>query len=144
MRCITLLLSLALLGSCAGRTSETAAPAITGTATYRERMMLPPGAVLEVRLEDVSRADTAADLIASTTVTLSGGPPYSFSLAYPHDKINAKNRYALRGRITSEGGLMFTSDSGYPVLGPESIAKVDLVLRRVEAEASPDSPAAIK
>jgi len=35
--------------------------AVRGTATYRERMALPPGAVLEATLEDVSRADAAAE-----------------------------------------------------------------------------------
>jgi heat shock protein HslJ len=34
--------------------------AINGTATYRKRMALPPGAVLEATLEDVSKADAAA------------------------------------------------------------------------------------
>ena len=33
---------------------------IKGTATYRERMALPPGAMFEATIEDVSRADAAA------------------------------------------------------------------------------------
>jgi hypothetical protein len=32
--------------------------AVRGTATFRERMALPPGAVLEATLEDVSKAAT--------------------------------------------------------------------------------------
>ena len=36
------------------------AQVIEGTATYRERMALPPGAVFEATLEDVSRADAPA------------------------------------------------------------------------------------
>lgn len=39
--------------------------AVTGTATYRERIALPPGAVLEVTLEDVSRAGAPAEAIGS-------------------------------------------------------------------------------
>jgi uncharacterized lipoprotein YbaY len=34
------------------------AQSIQGTATYRERMAMPPAAVFEAALEDVSRADT--------------------------------------------------------------------------------------
>jgi hypothetical protein len=43
-----------LLAACSTRTTEPASASITGTASYRERMMLPPGASLEVTLEDVS------------------------------------------------------------------------------------------
>ena len=39
---------------------------IAGTVTYRERMALPPGATVQVRLEDVSRADAAADALRRT------------------------------------------------------------------------------
>ena len=36
--------------------------AVRGTATWRERMALPPGAVLEAMVEDVSRADAPAEV----------------------------------------------------------------------------------
>jgi heat shock protein HslJ len=49
--------------------------AVKGTATYRERMALPPGAVLEATLEDVSRADAAAEVIGQTRVEKPGNPP---------------------------------------------------------------------
>src|SRR3990172_1248087 len=40
-----------------------AASAVTGTASYRERIALPPDAVFEATLEDVSRADAPAEVI---------------------------------------------------------------------------------
>jgi putative lipoprotein len=40
------------------------AQSIQGTATYRERMALPPSAVFEATLEDVSRADDASETIS--------------------------------------------------------------------------------
>ena len=45
---------------------------VTGTVDYRERMALPPDAVVEVRLSDVSRQDVAAPVIAETTVLPEG------------------------------------------------------------------------
>jgi putative lipoprotein len=54
---------------------------IRGTAAYRERMALPPGAVLEVRLEDVSRADAPAELLASATIVTDRQVPIPFALA---------------------------------------------------------------
>ena len=41
----------------AAASSEAASQVITGTALYRERLALPPGAVFEATLEDISRAD---------------------------------------------------------------------------------------
>jgi heat shock protein HslJ len=41
--------------------------AVRGTATYRKRMALPRGAVLEATLEDVSRADAAAEVIGCSS-----------------------------------------------------------------------------
>lgn len=46
--------------------------AVTGSVAYRERIALPPDAVLEVRLSDVLRQDVAAPVIAETTVVPAG------------------------------------------------------------------------
>ncbi len=40
--------------------STAMAQSIQGTATYRERMAMPPAAIFEATLEDVSRADAAS------------------------------------------------------------------------------------
>ena len=53
----------ALVGLSGLAMAETAS--ITGTASYRERIALPQKAVLEVKLLDVSRADTAATVLSS-------------------------------------------------------------------------------
>ena len=65
----------------AGACTSIAPPAVTvtGTATYRERMALPPDAVFEATLEDVSRADAPALVVASTRVT-SPAVPIAFSI----------------------------------------------------------------
>ena len=132
-----LLCAAALLGACS--TSETQAPAsasITGTASYRERMMLPPGATLEVILEDVSRADAPAVEIARTEVQSAKAPPYSFTLAYNPSTINASHRYNVRARIMADGKLMFQSDAGYAVLGAGNVTHVDILLKRASAATS--------
>ena len=41
---------------------------VTGSVTYRERIALPPTAVVQVRLVDVSRADAPAVLIAEQVI----------------------------------------------------------------------------
>jgi Type III secretion system lipoprotein chaperone (YscW) len=72
------------------------AHSIEGTATYRERMALPPAAVFEAVLEDVSRADASAVTIAQIRLTPPGNPPITFTIAYDPRKIVANHRYAVR------------------------------------------------
>lgn len=94
---------------------------IEGEVFYRERIMLPPGAELEVQLEDISRADAMATVITTVTYTLDGAPPYPFSIEYDPSRIDPRMRYALRARITDDGELRFTNTeyinpfSGAPV-----------------------------
>ena len=77
---------------------------VTGTVAYRERMALPPDAVVEVRLSDVSRQDVAAPVIAETTILPEGRQvPIPFELRYDPGKIEPNRVYALRATIRSAG-----------------------------------------
>ncbi|MBO6774757.1 MAG: YbaY family lipoprotein [Marinibacterium sp.] len=53
---------------------------VTGSVTYRERIALPPGAVLKVSLLDVSQQDVAATVISSDSMICRA---YRQSLACP-------------------------------------------------------------
>jgi putative lipoprotein len=109
---------------------------ITGTATYRERMALPPGAELEVTLEDISRADAPAVILGRTRVESPGSPPFQFAIAFDPALVQARHRYAVRARITLNGQLLFTTDTVQQVLGDSGRTSADLVLRRAGADAS--------
>ncbi len=52
--------------------------AIEGTATYRERIALPPNAVFEALLQDVTIWDASATEIARTVIPRPSGPPIAF------------------------------------------------------------------
>lgn len=65
------------------------AQTVQGTATYRERLTLPPAAVFEATLEDISRADAPSETIASTRLASPGNPPIKFTIAYDPAKIAA-------------------------------------------------------
>jgi putative lipoprotein len=106
---------------------------VKGTATYRERMALPPGAVLEATLEDVSRADAAAEVIGQTRVEEPGNPPIRFEIRYDPSRIDPSRRYAVRARIVVGGKPFFTTDQDYPVLTAGKGNEVELLLRRAVA-----------
>jgi uncharacterized lipoprotein YbaY/heat shock protein HslJ len=114
-------LSLALVG-CDDRAD------VTGTATYRERLALPPDAVLEVVLEDVSRADALAVTVSRHVDEQPGQPPFSFSVAYDRGAIDPDRAYAVRARVTVGGQPFFTTDQVYPVLTRGYGSHVDLLL----------------
>ncbi|MCX8953812.1 YbaY family lipoprotein, partial [Ruegeria sp. NA] len=57
------------------------AGAVEGTATYRERIALPPDATLYVELQDISLADAPAVTLAAQRYALSGVPA-QFKLTY--------------------------------------------------------------
>ena len=121
-----------LAGTAAG---EAADGTVTGVATYLERIAMPPGAVFEATLEDISRADAPADVVSTVRQEDAGNPPYRFELAFDPARIVPSRRYAVRARITLAGRLVFTSDQVHPVLTNGNPATVEIVMKRVAGAA---------
>jgi len=93
------------------------AAAVTGTVTYLVRSALPPTAVIEVVLQDVSRADAPAETISSQRIEAQGKQvPFPYELKYDPAKIDEKNTYAVRATIKDGDRLLFTSTQLYPVI----------------------------
>ncbi len=118
---------------------------ITGSVWYRERMMVPPDAEISVSLEDVSRMDVSAKVIATTGFIAQGGPPWDFSLEYDPTKLNDKGRYGLRVRIEADGRLMFINTEHIPAFKDDSKTPVKIMVSRVggnrkSGEAQPLKP----
>jgi putative lipoprotein len=103
--------------------------AITGSALYRQRMAIPPDARLHVRLEDVSRQDVPAELIAECTVPAGGRQvPLPFRLEYDVARIEASHRYSVRASLSGEGRLLFTTDTAHPVITGGAPTDVTIML----------------
>lgn len=107
---------------------------VTGTAFYRERIALPPGAIFEAVLEDVSRADAPSVELARDGAADRAGPPFAFELPYDPAAIDPAARYNVRARVLVDGRLMFTSDTAYPVITGGAPTEVDILMRRVAAD----------
>lgn len=124
-----------LLGACATQAppdSEVSMSYVTGTITYRERIALPPDAMITVRLVDVSRADAPALLLGEQIFEAQGRqPPFAFEIPYDPASINPGLSYAVQARIEIGGALRFISDRHYPVLTRGATDKVELVLKGV-------------
>lgn len=99
--------------------------------TYRERLLLTPGHVLTVRIEDVSLADAPSRILAEHRETLDGrGPPYVATLGVPRSAVDPRHSYAARAEIRDPAGaLRFVTDTRYPVLTQGGGTTVEIVLR---------------
>ncbi len=136
MRCAPLILPAALvLGACAsapaGPDVSTGMTTVTVTATYRERILLPPGHVLTVRIEDVSLADAPATVLAESVEPLDGrAPPYAVTLGLPTAQIDPRHAYAARAEIRDPAGrLAFVTDTRHAVLTQGAPPSADIVLK---------------
>ncbi len=115
---------------------------LQGSVSWRERMALPAGSTVEVKLLDVSRADAPADTIAATSVAAGPGSPVPYRLDYDPARIEPNRRYALQARIMAGDRLLFINTSHHPIFagGPD---RTDIEVQRVQAAPAADqaSPA---
>ena len=103
--------ALLLITACNGNSNATddALSLLETEVFYNQKVALPEGAKLEVRLEDVSKMDVASELISSATREIKSSPPYALQIAFPTESIQEKHRYSLRATIKLDGKLLFIS-----------------------------------
>jgi putative lipoprotein len=141
-RRVSLLLA-AALAACAhgtpavsGTAPSSGTAAVSGTVTYRQRIALPPGAVVTVQLADVSLADAPATVLGEQRIEANGRQvPFPFTIPYDPANIVASHTYAVQARIEDGGRLLFITDQRYAVLTRGAPAAADLVLRQVAGTA---------
>lgn len=104
---------------------------LTGTLSYRERMLLRPGSVAEVWLLDVSKADVRAVELAHQVIENPGSPPIPFVLEYDQANIDERMSYSVRATIKHGDRLLFTSDAHYPVLTRGAGNTAEIMLKAV-------------
>jgi putative lipoprotein len=97
------------------------------TAAYRERIALPPDAVLEVELLDVSRADARSIRLSSLRFRMDR-TPISVELPYDPALIDERMSYSLSARVLSGEKALFRTTSSNPVLTRGATQSADLLL----------------
>ena len=109
----------------------TATSKVTGSIAYRERIALPPSAVVNVKLVDVSLADAPAVLIAEQDIATAGRQvPFEFALEYDASRIRPSHTYAVQVRIEDGGRLLFISDTVNRAITRDAPTHLDIVVRR--------------
>ncbi|MDX8448368.1 YbaY family lipoprotein [Mesorhizobium captivum] len=113
---------------------------IAGEATYRERIALPPNAVLSVELADVSLADAPATIIGQRKIVPAGQVPIKFEISFDPQVIKPGRTYALQARITVDGRLLFITDTRQQVDPLDGKPQI-LVLKMAAPATEPDTAA---
>lgn len=106
-----------------------AAGRITGTVTHRQRSALPPDAVVEVELRDVSLADAPAKLLGRQEIATKGRQvPIPFEIAYDPKAIDPRHSYAVTARILIGSQLALVTDTHHAVLTRGAPSTIEVVV----------------
>ena len=97
-------------------------------------MALPPNAAIDVRLEDVARADAPAAVVAENIFAAEGKQvPIPFQLPYSPGDIQSSHLYQVRAQITVGDKLLFVTTKAYPVLTNGAPSTVNMILQPVSS-----------
>ena len=118
--------------------SAASAGMVEVSATYRERIAVPPDAVLELKLLDTSLMDVAATVLAEERIGIDAVPVQAV-LAYDEAEIREGHTYTVSGAIYQGDALIFRTTTAYPVLTRGAGDRADIVLERMSAPIIPAS-----
>ncbi len=114
--------------SAAGQQAAIAQPNVSGSVYIRQRIALPPDAVLTITLSDASLSDAPSKVLAQRAVHTQGKQaPFQFVLPFNPVDIQPNARILLSAAITIDGKLAFITDSVKPVIN-QGGTKAELLL----------------
>jgi putative lipoprotein len=96
---------------------ETLMKSLAGEVDFSAVSSLPPDAILEVTLSDVSRQDAPARVIANDSISPVGASPANFVLTYEPKDLGDGVDFAVSARIHQGDKLLAISDTRVSVLG---------------------------
>ncbi|CQJ53215.1 YbaY family lipoprotein [Yersinia rohdei] len=118
-------------------------PTVQGTVNIRERIALPPDAVVTVTLSDASLADAPTRIIAQKAVRTEGKQaPFTFVLPFNPAEIQPNAHIIVSAAITHNGQLMFITDTIQEVINNGAGTQANLLLVPVTSVAIETAPTA--
>jgi putative lipoprotein len=103
--------------------------AVSGTVSYRERLILPADSVIVVRLEDVTRGQSYPEVVSEQRIVPNSMAVTQFSLPYQYGTLNPNATYVVNAWIEQGGRVLFRNNKVYQVLtktAPSSGINVEL------------------
>ena len=93
---------------------------------------LPEGAVVTVRLLDISEADASAVTLGEQVIEDGARLPLEFHVAYDRDDIDERYDYSLQATVRHQGRLLYINDTVHPVLSRGTREDSDIEVIRVQ------------
>ena len=110
-----------------------AGDAVSGRVTFGGGAVhLPEGAVVTVRLLDISYADAPSTTIGEQIIRDARGLPLAFRVGYAAAAIAERNAYALQVSVRHQGRLLYRNDTVHPVLTRGAPRNSDIAVIRVQ------------
>ncbi len=104
---------------------------MSGSVTYRERIVLPPDAKVIVSLEDVTRIGKSGSFVAQQTIRPTTQVPIPFNLRYIPAAIDRSHRYAVIASILdAQDEVLWTSVEPAAVSFNEPEKPIAILLQR--------------
>lgn len=122
-----------LLAACAtgGPPPETRRPSVAGTVITDANIVVPPNAVLEIRLMDIT-AGSPPTVVTEQVSSNPGPPPYRFRLFYQANTIDPERDYAVQARLLVAGRPLLVQRAPAPVLTKRRPVVVEIRLHPPE------------
>lgn len=115
--------------ACIGTMISSISTTVSGSVTYRERIALPPNAIVRIILESVG---APIEVLAEQTIETQGKQvPIPFSLTYDTSSVREDTSYVIRAQILVDQQLRFAGDVAYPTTPHQKPAKVEVIVRSV-------------
>lgn len=104
---------------------------VTARISWLQRRLFP-GATLEVKLLDVSRADAPAVTLSEKSMVLAEGAPLTVELPFARKQIDPRMTYAVQARLTQDGKLLMLNTTRTTVLTHGAGETADVLLVPVQ------------
>jgi putative lipoprotein len=115
--------------------SSSSSSKISATITYRERIALPPGSSLQLKI--IPLASNNADLIIRKTQLLNNAPPFSFDIEIPEKMRQSAESFVLQADIKRNEQTLFTATKNIGVLN-HSKDLGEILVKRIKPQAKKD------
>lgn len=135
---VAVLISLLILASCA----QTAT--VKGTINTQNQVELPAGSIVNVQLQDTSRADAPAVVLGEQVIQNPEQFPVSFEIEYDPAQIDERHVYSMRVRIEVEGKLIFTNTTSHYVITRGFPTELEVIVDDVATGSPPISAAGLE
>lgn len=126
-----------LASQVAGQKSTLRQPNVSGSVYIRQKVALPPNAVLTVTLSDASAANMPSKIISQRAVRTDGKQaPFNFILPFNPSDIQPGARILLSAAVTIDGKMVFITEVVKPAV-TNGTTRQELILVPVPSVALP-------